>query len=254
MSGKAISIKCRADLGITREISTNLLPDPSDPKAGKTFRQVLMDIQLEHKPDTTLFHTIDRQFRSDIIVNFQFHPEYASEANNFIAGLIPFLRDNGHSFHLKMFSAEALQCHAKAIWNPMTREADSETDAELAKLLSEDDELNFTDKPTLDKAEVQDQNPASIKDSAVTIDIPDFPGYKPPSMRADDDSISTLHLNKTNLSPLEPSQSAMTKSCKVFTSQWAVSKILYTFFIQPHELVVLPRAAAKVACWCCCPE
>jgi len=213
-----------------------------------------MDIQLEHKPDTTLFHTIDRQFHSDIIVNFQFHPEYASEANNFIAGLIPFLRDNGHSFHLKMFSAVALQCHAKAIWNPMTREADSETDAELAKLLSEDDELNFTDKPTLDKAEVQDQNPASIKDSAVTIDIPDFPGYKPPSMRADDDSISTLHLNKTNLSPLEPSQSAMTKSCKVFTSQWAVSKILYTFFIQPHELVVLPRAAAKVACWCCCPE
>jgi hypothetical protein len=81
-----------------------------------------------------------------------------------------------------MFTAGALQHHAKAKWNPLRREADLETDAELDKLLSEDDELNFTDEPTLDKAEGLDQNTASIKDSAVTIDLPDFPGYNFPSM------------------------------------------------------------------------
>jgi hypothetical protein len=74
-----------------------------------------MGIMPEHKPNTTLFHTIDRQFWSDT-VNFSIHPENASKANNLIAGLIPFLRDTGHSFHLKMFTTEALQQHAKAKW------------------------------------------------------------------------------------------------------------------------------------------
>jgi hypothetical protein len=116
-----------------------------------------MEIVPENKPGTTLFHTIDRQFKSDTIVNFQFHPENALEANNLIAGLVPFLQDSGHSFHLKMFTPEALQRQAKAKWNPETREADSETDAELANLLAEDDGLNFTNKPTLETAtKIQD--------------------------------------------------------------------------------------------------
>ena len=63
-----------------------------------------MEIVPENKPGTTLFHTIDRQLKSEAIVNFQFHPENASEANNLIAGLVPFLKDSGHSFHLKMFT------------------------------------------------------------------------------------------------------------------------------------------------------
>jgi hypothetical protein len=60
-----------------------------------------MSITPEKKPGTMLFHTIDRQFKSDIIVNFQFHPEHASEANHLIAGLVPYLKDHGHHFHLK---------------------------------------------------------------------------------------------------------------------------------------------------------
>jgi len=48
-----------------------------------------------------------------MIVNFQFHPEHASEAHNLITGLVPFLKDNGHSFHLKMFNPEALQRQRK---------------------------------------------------------------------------------------------------------------------------------------------
>jgi hypothetical protein len=136
---------------VTREISTNLLLDRKDPATNKSFRQIMMEISLKDKPGTSLFHTLDRQFKSDIIVNFQFHPDHASEAHNLIAGLVPFLKDNGHVFHLKMFTPEALQRQAKARWNKETREADSETDAELANLLAEDDDLNFTNGPMLKK-------------------------------------------------------------------------------------------------------
>jgi hypothetical protein len=68
-----------------------------------------MEISPEKKPNPTLFHTIDKQSKSDTIINFQFHPENASEVNNLIAGLVPFLKDNGHAFHLRMFTPEALQ-------------------------------------------------------------------------------------------------------------------------------------------------
>ncbi len=73
-----------------------------------------MTISPEKKPGTTLFHTIDKQFKSDTIVNFEFHPENASEAHNLIARLVPFLKDTGHMYHLKMFNPEALNRQAKA--------------------------------------------------------------------------------------------------------------------------------------------
>jgi hypothetical protein len=50
-----------------------------------------------------------------------------------------------------MFTPKALQRQAKARWNKETREADSEMDAKLANLLAEDDDLNFTNGPTLEK-------------------------------------------------------------------------------------------------------
>jgi len=154
---------------VTREISTNLLLDRKDPSTNKSFRQVLMEISPKEKPGTSLFHTIDHQFKSDVIVNFQFHPDHALEAHNLIAGLVPYLKDNGHAYHLKMFNPEALQCQAKARWNLETREADSETDAELANLLTEDDDLNFTNEPTLDKPHLAEED---NQDPTVSIQIP----------------------------------------------------------------------------------
>jgi len=178
---------------ITREISTNLLLDRRAPSTKKSFRQVLMEITPENTPGTSLFHTIDRQFKSDMIVNFQFHPEHASEAHNLITGLVPFLKDNGHFFHLKMFNPEALQRQAKARWNASTREADSETDAELANLLAEDDDLNFTDEPTTEK--VVDDNPTQAP--LVVMQVPSFPPDLMRSMQAEDDSVSTFHPGNT---------------------------------------------------------
>ncbi len=178
---------------VTREIATNLLLDRKDPDTGKSFREILMEITPANKPNSTLFHTIDKQFKSESIVNFQFHPENASEANNLIAGLVPFLKDNGHPFHLKMFTPEALQRQARARWNSATREADSEIDAELANLLAEDDELNFTDEPTLERSEPSLPQVYHQDQQNVSVHIPSFPREHMPSMHHDDDSISTFH-------------------------------------------------------------
>jgi len=174
----------------TREISTNLLLDRKDPSTNKSFREVLMAITPEKKPGTTLFHTIDKQFKSDNIVNFEFHPENASEAHNLIAGLVPFLKDTGNMFHLRMFNPDALNRQAKAKWNAITREADSETDMELTNLLAEDDDLNFTNEPTLEK----EINQATMENEpVVTMNIPEFPSEYMPSMVQESDSISTFH-------------------------------------------------------------
>jgi hypothetical protein len=178
---------------ITREISTNMLLDRKDLSTKKSFRKVLMEITPEQKPGTSLFHTIDHQFKSDVIVNFQFHPEHALEAHNLIAGLVPFLKDNGHSFHLKVFNPEALQRQAKARWNAITREADSKTDAELANLLAEDDDLNFTDEPTTEKVAAN----STSQDPLVEMQVPSFPLDLMPSMQAEEDSISTFHPGNT---------------------------------------------------------
>lgn len=179
---------------VTREISTNLLLDRVDPSTSLSFCQVLLAISPQEKLGTTLFHTIDRQFKSDIIVNFQFHPEYASEANILIAGLVPYLKDNGHAFHLRMFTPEALQRQARSRWNSETREVDSETDAELANLLPEDDDLNLTNKPTLEKTKVQEVEEAT---DPVSVQLPSVPLEHIPIMHPDDDSISTFHQGKT---------------------------------------------------------
>jgi hypothetical protein len=56
----------------------------------------MMAITPQNNPNAPLFHTIDKQFKSLNMVQFQFRPENASDAHNLIAGLIPFLRDEGH--------------------------------------------------------------------------------------------------------------------------------------------------------------
>jgi hypothetical protein len=127
-------------------------------------------------------------------VNFQFHPDNASEANNLIAGLVPFLKDNRHNFHLKMFTPEAIQRQARSRWDSYAKVAHSETDAELLKLLAEDDELNFTDEPTYKhQTSGEEVNQNSNVHPQVSIDISSFPAGHMPSLRPDDDSVSTFH-------------------------------------------------------------
>jgi hypothetical protein len=88
-------------------MSTNLMLDKKNPKTGKTFRQLMMPITPEHAPDIPLFHTIDKQWRSDSGISFAFRPEHETEAHTIVAGLIPFLRDEGHEWFIRMFFTEA---------------------------------------------------------------------------------------------------------------------------------------------------
>ena len=113
-------------------------------------------------------------------------------------------------FHLKIFTPEALNRQAKARWNATTREADSETDMELANLLAEDDDLDFMDEPTMEKPMLEEKQDAP--DSVVTMNIPSFPAEHIPSMAQDEDSISTFHPGRVvNLTENESTKAATQK-------------------------------------------
>jgi hypothetical protein len=103
-----------------------------------------------------------------------------------------------------MFTAETLQRHANARWNHTTREKDSEMDTELAKLLAEDNELSFIDDPTLDKVSKRNMHQGGSQ-FTVSRDIPAYPTQNFPSMRKDDNSISTFHPGPSNAPPKEDS-------------------------------------------------
>jgi hypothetical protein len=145
-----------------------------------------MEITPVNKPGSSLFHTIDRQFKSEVVVNFQFHPE----PNNLIAGLVPFLKDCGHAYHLKMFTPEAIQRQVQSKWDAEKREAHSEADIELQNLLAKEDDLNFTDERTL---EVEPLQTDGSQEPLVSVNVLDFPLDHLPSMRREDDSVSTFH-------------------------------------------------------------
>jgi len=188
---------------VTWEMTTNLLLDKIDPACGISFRNLMMSLPPIDKPGTTLFHTIDRQFRSDNIMEFTFRPENASDARNIIAGLVPFLRDEGYSFFLKMFSAEALQFHASSTWNSAERTVKTAKGAELANLLAADDELNFSDEPTHELPTTTASNTQiATPETFIAIDIPPFPSENFPAVNKED-SISTFH--PTVRTTLEPS-------------------------------------------------
>jgi len=138
--------------GTTWEMATNLLLEAKDPIFKKSFHQVMMSIKSILDPNISLFHTIDRQWRSENVVTFTFRPEHEPEARSIIAGLVPFLRDEGYSFFIKMFSAEAQQRHVSSRWNATTRQVTSIEEEELGEFLSADDDLNLSDEPTEKKS------------------------------------------------------------------------------------------------------
>ena len=93
-----------------------------------------------------------------------------------------------------MFTPEAIQRQARSRWDSYAKVAHSETDAELLKLLAEDDELNFTDEPTYKhQTSGEEVNQNSNVHPQVSIDISSFPAGHMPSLRPDDDSVSTFH-------------------------------------------------------------
>jgi len=179
-------------VGRTWEMSTNLMLDVIE-----IFRQIMMSIKPMDSNEVSLFHTIDKQWRSDNVVTFTFRPKHESEARAFIAGLIPFLRDEGHSYFLKMFSAEAQQRYATSKWDAKTRQVTSVEEEELNEFLSADDDLNLSDEPTQEKPSKEVQENEN-ENEHVAFDIPEFTPVNFPSITNNEDSVSTFHPSRTS--------------------------------------------------------
>jgi len=101
---RQVALAARLASANTWEMTTNLLLDKKDPSTGKFFRDIMMALIPQSNP-------------------------------NAIAGLIPFLRDEGHTYFLKIFSAEAFQCHASSKWNPINMEVSMAEEAELRMMI-----------------------------------------------------------------------------------------------------------------------
>ncbi len=132
----------------TWEFATNLMLDHPEPKTGRSFRDIMMAVLSQVFPGTPLFHTIDRQWRSENGVTFTFLPENDSEARSIIAGLIPFLRYTSDPWYMSMFTTEAKFRHATSKWDQVTRQVFSAEEFEIDEYLADDDEYNKTDEPT----------------------------------------------------------------------------------------------------------
>jgi hypothetical protein len=91
-----------------------------------------------------------------------------------------------------MFSPKVLQQHSSTKWDPINREVGMTEEAELTQILAEDNELNFTDKPTHEKPE-NIITGVSTQETFMSNDILTHTPENFPSMQAEDDSVSTLH-------------------------------------------------------------
>jgi hypothetical protein len=129
------ALSSRLGSGTTWESSTNLMLDRPEPTSGISLCQIILSIPSQVFPGTPLFHTINKQWRSENGLTFTFLPENDSEARPIIAGLIPFLWDTTDSWYMKMFTTEAKYRHASSKWDQATRQVFS-----IEEFLADDDE------------------------------------------------------------------------------------------------------------------
>jgi hypothetical protein len=185
------AISARICTGSTWELAVNLVLDRPEPQEGITLRQISMNIPSKAFPSKPLFHTVDRLWWSQNGITFTFLPENEEEARSFIARLIPFLTATESPWFLKLFTKEAKLWHAQSRWDPQTQQVFSAEEAELKDLLTDDDEMNKSDEPTLpcrlDQVDVYISRVANLE--------------KDPSLYREDNSVSTFHPQSTATLP-----------------------------------------------------
>jgi hypothetical protein len=93
----------------------------------------------------SLFHSIDRTWRSLTSITLTFLPENEADARSFITGLIPFIKVTHSPWFLKFSSKESQLRHLNSVWDKDTRQVYSAEEAELDGFLEDDDELNMMD-------------------------------------------------------------------------------------------------------------
>jgi hypothetical protein len=145
-----------------------------------------MNIPSQVFPGKPLFHSLDKQWRSENVVTFSSFLVNKADARTMIAGLIPYIRDTHDPWYMSAFSAEANLRHQSSRWDHKTRQVFSANEAEILDFLTEDDELNHTDITTEEKAQTQ-TNPD------VEVNAPPCTEYTRHHFHDDPDSVSTFH-------------------------------------------------------------
>jgi hypothetical protein len=183
------ALNARLGTSFYGEMSTNLTIDLPEPKSGISLRQLLMSITSVAFPGTPVFHTIDKQWRSENAVTFSFLPENESDARSMVAGIIPFLRDTADNWYLSKFSEDAKLCHRLSKWNPNTREVYSAVEGLIDDYLADDDRLNMSDEPTVMRSATR----VVLDETNIQINVPPVSEFESfPKMYRDTDSVSTF--------------------------------------------------------------
>ncbi len=128
-----------------------------------------MDIPSSTHKEVPVFHSIDRQWRSERVVTFTFLPDNESDARMYIAGLIPLLRASPDSWFLQFFSEEAKYNHRHNIWDPSTKQFFSTDEVDINTFLCEDNAQNLSDEPAAMKETI-----ISNMKSQVEFQVPDM--------------------------------------------------------------------------------
>jgi hypothetical protein len=107
----------------------------------------------------------------------------------------------------------------------------------LANLLAEDDDVNFTDEPTMEKAKAMDnhQDEPDHQEAFVSVQVPNFPAEHMPSMNLDEDSVSTFHHGNTI--NLEEDPASDEEKSSPINSQKSPVSILRTPFSQEADVL-----------------
>jgi len=143
-----------------------------------------MNIQSQTCPGKPLFHTIDKQWRSENVLTFTFLPENETDATTLIASLAPFIRDSYDPWHMNVFSNEAKLCHQMSRWDHEIRQVFSAEESKISS--AEDDKMNCTDVPT------ERKGPHATSHLHIDIDMPVHSHFNSHNLNSDDDSISTF--------------------------------------------------------------
>jgi len=173
------------------------------PSSKVSLWQLLTNIPSQVFPGKPLFHSLDKQWRSENVVTFCFLPKNKADAGTMIAGLIPYIRDTHDPWYLSAFLTEAKLQHQSSRWDHKTRQVFSAEEAEISDFLTEDDELNHTDMPTEEKASTQ-PNPD------VEVNVPPCTEDTRHHFHEDADSVSTFHPSGVSVA------SAYSRSSAVF--------------------------------------
>ena len=117
--------------------------DIVDADHNKSLRDIIMNIKSNKKPTMSVFHSIDPAFNQDDTYVFTFLPDFATQADQILAQLVPYTVFLEGDYVTKFFSAEALSKSEGCIWDKDKGCAISALDQELEDIEQLDDGYDF---------------------------------------------------------------------------------------------------------------